>query len=183
MSFMEIIGVRSDIHMTTHTQPPSVSPYLKRALDTLCLTDGIVLDIPSGTGRHSVELKARGMHVVAADLDMTVLKHSLLTPSTISRVLLDANRTLPFKDGTFDLAIIVHPMSSALMNTVPRVVRKGGYIIFETFSAHGGNWLALPHPGEIASIVADTVTQIDYHEKSVRNHPDAVTVKALFMKT
>lgn len=123
------------------------------------------------------------MQVVAADLDMIALKSSLYTKSNTLRVQLDANRSLPFKDGTFDLAVIVHPLSLALLKSVPRLVRTGGYIIFETFSAHGGNWVALPHPGEIATLVTNAVAQIDYREKRVRNHPDAVTVKALFMKT
>jgi SAM-dependent methyltransferase len=139
------------------------------------------LDLPSGSGRHIALLRASGYGVVAADLDVRLLRLAAHAAPGTLRVVLDAAKALPLAPGSFDLVVSIHPVVVSFLADVPGLLRPGGHLVFETFGAQGKNSRELPQAGEIASAVAP-LKPIRYLEKPTRGMPDRVTVKALFQR-
>ena len=97
-------------------------------------------------------------------------------------VQLDADRNLPFLPGTFDLALVIHPLTLSLLASVPQTLRRGGYLVLETFGAQGRNWRALPRPREVSDRLSSDFEIIQYIERNVHLDPPSVTVKAMLRK-
>jgi len=143
----------------------------------------LALDVPCGLGRHTIQLDRLGWCAVAADINhrsLLDLRASALSSVVLVRV--DATRPLPFRPGSFDLAVVIHALSLDVLLRVQPVVRQGGHIIFETFGAQGDNWRALPRPRQVITALTEDFEALEYQEKSVGRSPSAVTVKALFQR-
>src|ERR1700733_15314479 len=100
--------------------PRDVSPWLRTALQRLShLARGVALDIPCGRGRHSPLLIELGFTVVAADLDQHALEQvsTSLSADRLLVVRLNALAPLPFPPETFDLAVVIHPHSLAVLSS------------------------------------------------------------------
>jgi hypothetical protein len=129
-----------------------------------------------------------GWWVVAADIDGESLRQLQLAQARlhpaqpVSLVILDATRELPFRRESFDVVVVIHALSLDVLVRAKETVRSGGHLVFETFGAQGGNWLALPRPHQVAEVVADGFETLIYREKPVRGRPEAVTVRALFRR-
>jgi len=129
-----------------------------------------------------------GWSVVAADIDQESLRRlqlaqaGLPTAQSLSLVVLDATRELPFHRESFDLVVVIHALSLDVLVQAKETVRRGGHLIFETFGAQGRNWRALPRPLQVAELLTVGFEALIYQEKPVSGRPEAVTVKALFQK-
>lgn len=141
----------------------------------------MALDLPSGTGRHIALLHTAGYEVVAADLDVRLLRLVPHTAPGALRVVLDATKALPLAPGSFDLVVSIHPVVVSFLAEVPELLRPGGHLVFETFGAQGKNSQELPRAGDIASAVVPLMPILCL-EKPTRGMPDRVTVKALFQR-
>lgn len=142
----------------------------------------LVLDLPSGVGRHFDLFRQNELEVVAADLDARLLELAGFASPDALRVVLTTNRPLPFRSDCFDIVAVIHPVSHDFLPMLSLLIRPGGYLVFETFGAQGNNAVALPRAGEIAESVAPYCRPIRYLEKRTRKMPDRVTVKALFKR-
>jgi SAM-dependent methyltransferase len=98
-----------------------------------------ILEIGAGSGRgtqHHFHLKGEVAHYMGIDLDPRVMSNPHLDDALVA----NAER-LPFSNGSFD--IVFHTMVAehireprlALMET-SRVLRKGGYLLFQTPSRY-----------------------------------------------
>jgi SAM-dependent methyltransferase len=147
----------------------------------------LALDIPSGEGRHSRLLASRGFKVVSADLDLEVLLRGMAVsssrnPSMIAPVRLDAAKPLPFPPGTFDLVLIVHLQMHLVLRQIDSVLKKGGFLVLETFGAQGENWRSLPRVRELRGQLEQSFHLSQYIERAVGKAPDRVTVRAVGRK-
>ncbi|WP_352698570.1 class I SAM-dependent methyltransferase [Mesorhizobium sp. M0152] len=167
-----------------------LSPYVRSCLRRLPKTSGLdVLDIPSGFGRHSLFLAAQDNQVVAADIDQHRLDQSLASWRTLMPrqgnlrpVLVDAEQSLPFSREAFDLVLVVHYVSDKIIEAVCPLIRAGGFLVYETFSAHGLNSRNLPIAGQTANRVSGFEV-LDLRERPVRSAAgEVVTVKMLARK-
>lgn len=158
------------------------SPFLVDCLARIQpIPGGLALDLPSGAGRHIALLRTAGYEVVAADLNVRLLRLVPHAAPGALRVVLDATKALPLAPGSFDLVVSIHPIVVSFLADVPGLLRPGGHLVFETFGAQGANSRELPQAGDIASAVAP-LKPIRYLEKPTRAMPDRVTVKALFRR-
>lgn len=162
--------------------PNPASPFLKKCLESIsCATTGIALDLPCGSGRNIPPLIAKGFEVVAADIEQSMLVLAgNVAPCT--KVQLDARKPLPFKESAFDIAIVIHPVDHTVLKSIGDFIRPSGYIVYETFGAHGMNSRSLPFRGEVSAILGDFFDFVIYKEVPTRREPDKVTVKALFRR-
>ena len=142
----------------------------------------LALDLQCGSGRHISLLHAWGAQVIAADLNMNFLRLIQEKEPDVLPILLDATKALPFSAMAFDLIIAIHPVALNFLEAVPKLLRTDGYLIFESFGAHGGNAVALPTSGTIRLGLAPSCVPVRYIEKPTVSMPDRVTVKALFQR-
>ncbi|WP_352477750.1 class I SAM-dependent methyltransferase [Mesorhizobium sp. M0045] len=148
-----------------------------------------VLDVPSGFGRHSLFLAAQGNQVVAADIDQHRLDQLMASWRTLmpgqgnlQAVLVDAEQSLPFSREAFDLVLVIHYVSDRVIEAVCPLIRTGGFLIYETFGAHGLNRRNLPIAGQTANRVSGFEV-LDLRERPVRTAAgEIVTVKMLARK-
>lgn len=146
------IGVRSKKALSSSLNP---SRFVRECLPERASYLGApALDLACGTGRHTIHLSERGFCVTGADLNHSYLTRARkagpsYSPAAINFVRLDAGRTLPFRDATFEVAIIVHFTRPGLIKEVGRTLRSQGLLVYETFGAHGQNWLQLPNRREL----------------------------------
>jgi SAM-dependent methyltransferase len=145
------------------------------------------LDIPSGEGRHSRFLASQGFQVISADLDMRSLLRGASAnrgaeQTKISPVRLNACKPLPFQPEIFDLALIVHFPTDFLLPQIDSVLKKDGFLVLETFGAHGENWRSLPRANELRGRLEEVYQLSQYVERAVEKVPDRVTVRAIGRK-
>jgi SAM-dependent methyltransferase len=164
----------------------STSPFVRKCLRRI---EGarpeaaLAIDVPSGHGRHSYLLVEHGFDVIAIDADESALRYvcegapggNLRIMCVVADCLID----IPLATDTIFIAVVVHFISSALLHTLSRLLRTGGYLVYETYGGNGGNYLALPHPGQIAAELHPSFELIYYQEKPVGPRKDTVTVKCL----
>jgi len=146
------------------------------------LSPGAALDIPGGSGRHSLQLVARGMTVICADIDFLRLQRlrEVQKASSIRGlycVQMNAQRPLPFTARRFDLLVVVHYYEPGFLAEAVKLLKPAGRLIFETFGAQGGNWIGLPQPGALAAELEATCDLLVYNERPVRSRPEKVTAK------
>lgn len=166
-----------------------LSPFVRRCLKLLpAVPARDVLDLASGFGRHGLYLAGLGDHVVAADIDESKLARSRdawrarsHTSGTFLPLVVNAELPLPFPEEAFDLVLMVHYVSEQIVEAVGRALRVGGFLLFETFGGHGGNWQDLPFRGQIASQLSGFEV-LALEEKSVRGVAEKVVVKVLAKK-
>lgn len=110
------------------------------ALESLMGTpDGVILDIPCGTGIYSEALRESGVNVVAADASLQMLEKVGERSRGVPRVLCDAAH-LPFVADVFDAVITIRLLQhlsyddvTDLLLEARRVSKPGGRVIFDTF--------------------------------------------------
>ena len=126
----------------------------------------LALDIPSGYGRHAVLLERIGYQVICGDMDKSALRFcSSLDGHKLSTLQLDATRSLPFNDQIFDLVLAVHFVSSGFVREICRVLKPGGYIIYETYGGQGNNWATLQTRRDIYSEMGRSIETICFRTR------------------
>jgi len=113
--------------------PPGVpSPWVvERALGLR--TDALVIDLAAGRGRHAVPLARAGRRVVAVDVVEGALREAR-TQAPLDAVVADA-ASLPLRDASVDAILCVSYLDRALFPHLHRLLRAGGLLIVETFTA------------------------------------------------
>lgn len=94
-------------------------------------------------------------------------------------VVADCHADIPLSTDTIFIAVVVHFISSALLKALARVMRTGGYLIYETYGGHGENYLTLPRRGHIAAALRASFELLYYRENRVGPQKEAATVKCL----
>ncbi len=147
-----------------------------------------VLDVACGSGRNAMALGELGCPVICIDKDLTSLRahqarwrsSSLKAASgQLSPYQLDLVKDRwPFAPYAAGGIINVHFLLPTLFQSFERSLSPGGYLLLETVSGHGGNYLELPKAGELRTFFEKRF-QIDwYRERKVGPQDyNAVTVQ------
>jgi len=115
-------------------------------------SEGPVLDLGSGPGRHTRLMAERGIRVIAADISREMLKIAVKRTSDFSQlvdfVLCDMSN-LPFRDETFSgvlcLAAIHHVRSrknrQIALSEVKRALKNGGLLVVSAWALYQRRFL------------------------------------------
>jgi SAM-dependent methyltransferase len=124
-----------------------------------------------------------GYHVVGVDIDEGRLARAK-SLSTRERertrwVVANIERTLPLRGAIFDLVVVVHYVSPNILGAAASALKPGGYLIFETFDARGGNWQALPRKDEVSEFLFRRFEIVQLRERHVGPKATRAVVRAL----
>jgi len=136
------------------------SPFLLEVWPELG-SEGPVLDLACGRGRHARLLLARGAALVAIDRDAASLRElrgAVAPDAPLLAVQADLERgdAIPAADAAFGRVLVFRYLHRPLAAEIERVLRPGGWLVYETFTvaqaelAHGPSRPEfLLHPGEL----------------------------------
>jgi SAM-dependent methyltransferase len=97
-----------------------------------------ILDLACGAGRHTAELRRRGLGAVGLDLSLTLLAHPPRPPAVAGDM-----RRLPFADASFDLVLNFFTSfgyferereNFRVFEEIVRVLRPGGRYLIDLFN-------------------------------------------------
>jgi SAM-dependent methyltransferase len=156
------------------------------------------LDAGCGFGRNAVALAARGVSVICADKQIERLqtlarfgpqsienqKQPNRTAGKLLPVLVDLDyERWPFREMCFSGIVCVHLKNINLFEMFHSSLNPGGFLYFETFGAHGKNYLDLPKAGRVHDLLSNGFQLNFYRERKAGPIGyDAVTVKLFARK-
>lgn len=174
----------------TNIARSAASPFVRRFASTIAsAANGTpILDVACGSGRNAMIFAEMGCEVICVDIDLSRIKNELsgngfaarLSSSLQLRTVDLIKDPWPFEERAFGGIINVDFLLPDLLPHFQYSLTSGGYILFETISGRGGNYLQLPASGEIKSALKDRFHLELYQERKVGpRESDAVTVKFL----
>lgn len=130
---------------------PSPARFLVQQLHRL--PKGKVLDLASGSGRHSLFLAMQGYQVEAVDRDAQALAQLSATATdrhltTVTTKALDLERQAPHEPDlgkeVYDVIVVFFYLHRSLFPHVIEALRPGGVLVYETFTID--NYFHHKHP-------------------------------------
>jgi len=114
------------------------SPFLLEVWPELG-SDGPALDLACGRGRHARLLIAGGAAVVGIDRDVASLRElrgavAPEAPLLVVQADLERGDSIPAADAAFDRVLVFRYLHRPLAAEIERVLRPGGWLIYETFT-------------------------------------------------
>ncbi|HVP05508.1 MAG TPA: class I SAM-dependent methyltransferase [Dehalococcoidia bacterium] len=132
----------------TRKLPDDVAEGITRALLAEVRAAGTdrLLEVGIGTGRMARPLMRAGLRMVGVDISAEMMGQLLaqLTPEhTPPELLLGDATALPFRDGSFKAAMVVHVLHlvasvEATVREIKRVLAPGGVLLHQTRKPHAG---------------------------------------------
>jgi SAM-dependent methyltransferase len=120
------------------------------------------LDLACGRGRHALALARLGVCVIGLDRDpgrlaaLSAAARAEALPVRALRADLEANDTLPLASASCASVLVFRYLHRPLAGEIVRVLRPGGWLLYETFTlaqrelaAHPRNPAFLLEPGEL----------------------------------
>ena len=156
--------------MHAHTQTPS--DWVQRWAP-LIVPGGWVLDVASGSGRHTRWLAARGHPVDAVDRDAQALT-ALAAVSGVATYCADIEiGPWPFQPGDYAGVVVTNYLHRPLFPHLIAALAPRGVLIYETFAAGNerygrpSNPAFLLRPGELLDVVRGRLRVIAYEDVQV----------------
>ena len=147
-------------------------------------SNGTVLDVACGQGRHVRYLAARGHRVTALDRDPLALEALAALPGVDVLCADIESGPWPFPAGNFDALVVTNYLHRPLLPALFAALRPGGVLIYETFATgneiHGrpANPDFLLAPGELLRLVPDGFVIAAFEQGTVV-HPKAAVIQRL----
>ena len=111
-----------------------ISNWVKYCLEVLPYKNGYALDLACGKGRHSIFLSNLGYNVLSVDVD----EHKLncFNGKLIKKKVLDVEdiNNWPLGKKKFNVIIVTNFLNRKIFPSIIKSIKKGGYLIYETFS-------------------------------------------------
>ncbi len=111
------------------------SDWVKFCVNKITKVSGnkIALDLACGSGRHSIFLSDKVYKVISVDLNF--IKLSTFDKFNIFKIQSDIESLSkwPFKKKSFDMVIVTNFLNRLLFQNIKDVIKKNGYLIYETF--------------------------------------------------
>ena len=111
-----------------------ISNWVKYCSEELTSKNGYVLDLACGSGRHSIFLSKLGYNVLAVDIDKNKLNS--FNGKLIKKKVIDVENVnnWPLAKEKFNAIIVTNFLNRKIFPSIIRSIKKGGYLIYETFS-------------------------------------------------
>lgn len=143
-----------------------------------------IIDVACGSGRNALYIAQFGCTVICLDRDLTRLKNQLPKRRISKRLTLLEMDLLadlwPFGPHTIGGIVLVDFLDRSLSALFEKSLIPGGYVLVQTISGRGGNYLELPRAGELKIAFEKSFDFCIYREvKASPRASNAVTVRML----
>jgi SAM-dependent methyltransferase len=143
-----------------------------------------IVDVACGGGRNAFYLAELGCTVICVDRDLSRLKEGRPDAEISKRLkLIEMDLVAdpwPFGEGTIGGIVLVDFLDRSLFHFFEQSLVTGGYLLIETISNRGGNYLELPRAGELRTAFERSFELQVYHEREAGPCAvNAVTVRML----
>jgi hypothetical protein len=122
-------------------------------------------------------LASHGARVLCLDSDPAALRHiqseaQFPTDTSITGLLTTITLDLhpdswPYDANTVGAIISVDFAFQQFLSCFVATLKSGGYLLLESISGHGGNYLSLPEPGFVKAVLAESVDFRYFQERRV----------------
>ena len=111
-----------------------ISNWVKHCIEKVPSKQGYVLDLACGKGRHSLFLSNLGYNVLSVDIDENNL--NFFNGKLIKKKVVDVENinNWPLEDKKFFAIIVTNFLNRTIFPLIISSIKKGGYLIYETFS-------------------------------------------------
>ncbi|MDL2338491.1 MAG: class I SAM-dependent methyltransferase [Pseudomonadota bacterium] len=168
-------------HSNAGTHSPAAHTGLRvsdwvRRWSHLVPTQGTVLDLACGSGRHTRWFHERGCAVTAVDRDAIALRGLQEVARTVLADL--EGQPWPLPGERFGAVVVTHYLWRPLLPDVARSVAESGVLIYETFAAGNAsvgkpsNPDFLLRPGELLQFSSEHGLRVVAYEDGFARHPD-----------
>ena len=124
-----------------------------------------VMDAPCGFGRHSKLMADLGHEVTSVDIDAsrieTFKEYSGFDKKKFRGFTHDLDKLDERWVNYFDILLVVDFWSESFTSLMHSYLKVGGYLILQTMSDRGGNWMELPKPRQTLQILEKHFQFID----------------------
>jgi len=158
-----------------HGLPDAASGWVKRWA-ALIAEGGTVLDLACGSGRNSRHLAGLGYHVLATDIDTSVLAGLESVPMIETlRADLEGDEW-PFAGQSFDGIVVVNYLHRPLLTHLAQALGTNGVLLYESFGqgneryGRPSNPDYLLRPGELLEVY-DPLLNVVAYEFGVEYEP------------
>jgi len=131
---------------------------------------GSVLDVACGNGRHARYLAARGLQVLAVDIDHSALTGLAGIDGIQTRTADLEGGPWPFAGSHFDAVVVTRYLHRPLLEPMVAALAPGGVLIYETFAA-GNERYGRPRnpefllqPAELLDLVRGRLRVVAYED-------------------
>jgi SAM-dependent methyltransferase len=163
----------------------SASPWIGR-FAAMAPSDGTVLDVACGGGRHTRWFLDRGHRVVAIDRDLSGVVDLRDHPGVeLVEFDLEAGAPLPFADGRFEVVVVTNYLWRPILDDLVRVIAPGGWLLYETFAVgnerfgHPTNPDYLLRPGELLDFARAHGLRVVAYEDVVVGEPRPAVIQRI----
>lgn len=134
------------MHRFTKIEPhiPGPDLLLQRYLDLFTpeRIEGPILDLACGDGHNGIFLASRGLPVILSDRSEEALRLAKTSAEAIGaavelwQVDLERESLNPFEPDSFGAILVFRYLHRPLMPCIKKALRKGGILVYETFTIH-----------------------------------------------
>jgi SAM-dependent methyltransferase len=166
-----------------HDVIAAASPWVRRFAAAIP-TDGVVLDLACGSGRHTALLASLGHQLMAVDQDISALE--LLQSATVQIQKLDLEGSdWPLLGRQFSGIVVTNYLYRPFLEELPKMLVEGGVLIYETF-ADGNAVFGKPsnpnfllNPGELLALAQRSGLKVIAYEDIYLDQPKPAMVQRI----
>lgn len=131
---------------------------------------GRVLDLACGSGRHAAFLAARGHHVTAVDIDLSLSEPNHHVPGVEWCQADLESMPWPFPGEAFQAVVVTNYLHRPLFEPLLAAISPGGLLVYETFAmgqakyGRPRNPAHLLLPGELLELVRGQLRVLAYED-------------------
>ncbi len=149
-----------------------------------------ILDFASGNGRNSIHLAGKNRNITAIDKDSKkLIQYNCFEYINTICFDLEINQNWPLKENYYDIIIVVNYLYRPKIKKLMNLLKNGGYLFYETFSAGNERYGSPKNPNfllkdrELINLFSKKNEILSYFNGKVIEEKISIKQRCLIKKT